>query len=66
MLDKVAQKLTPGSVAACSGEVTKFEEVKRIVDAALPFGGRLDVVVNNAGIDPGGTITDLNPEVWRR
>ena len=66
MLDKVVQKLTPGRVATCSGDVTKVEEVKRMVDATLAFGGRLDVVVNNAGIDPGGTVTDLDPEVWRK
>ena len=33
---------------------------------ALTFGGRLNVVVNNAGIDPGGTVTDVDPEVWRK
>jgi NAD(P)-dependent dehydrogenase (short-subunit alcohol dehydrogenase family) len=66
MLDKVAQALTSGSVTTCSGDVTKYDDVKRMVQTALTFGGRLDVVVNNAGIDPGGTVTDLDPEVWRR
>jgi meso-butanediol dehydrogenase/(S,S)-butanediol dehydrogenase/diacetyl reductase len=66
MLDKVAQALPPKKVATCSGDVTKDEDVKRMVETALTFGGRLDVVVNNAGIDPGGTVTDLDPEVWRR
>ena len=66
MLDKVAQALPSGSVATCSGDVTKYEDVKRMVETTLTFGGRLDVVVNNAGIDPGGTVTDLDPEVWRR
>ena len=66
MLDKVAQALPPKRVATCSGDVTKYEDVKRMVETALTFGGRLDAVVNNAGIDPGGTVTDLDPEVWRR
>ena len=66
MLDKVAQTLPPGRVATCSGDVTKYEDVKRMVETALAFEGRLDVVVNNAGIDPGGTVTDLDPEVWRK
>ena len=66
MLDKVAQALPPGMVATCSGDVTKYENVKRMVETALTFGGRLDVVVNNAGIDPGGTVTDIDPEVWRK
>ena len=66
MLDKVAQTLPPGRVATCSGDVTKVEDVKRMVETALAFEGRLDVVVNNAGIDPGGTVTDLDPELWRK
>lgn len=66
MLDKVAQALPSGSVTTCSGDVTKYDDVKRMVQATLTFGGRLDVVVNNAGIDPGGTVTDLDPDVWRR
>ncbi len=66
MLDKVAQALTPGRVTTCSGDVTKVEDVKRMVAKALALEGRLDVVVNNAGIDPGGTVTDVDPEVWRK
>jgi NAD(P)-dependent dehydrogenase (short-subunit alcohol dehydrogenase family) len=66
MLDKVAQALPRGRVATYSGDVTKYENVERMVKAALAFGGRLDVVVNNAGIDPGGTVTDIDPEVWRK
>lgn len=66
MLDKVAHALPPGMVATCSGDVTKYENVERMVETALTFGGRLDVVVNNAGIDPGGTVTDVDPEVWRK
>jgi len=66
ILDKVAQRLPSGKVATCSGDVTKQEDVKRMVETALTFEGRLDVVVNNAGIDPGGTVTDLDPELWRK
>lgn len=66
MLDKVARTFPSGQVATCSGDVTKYEDVKRMVGTALAFEGRLDVVVNNAGIDPGGTVTDLDPELWRK
>lgn len=66
MLDKVAQRLPPGTVATCSGDVTKYEDVERMVETTVAFGGRLDVVVNNAGIDPGGTITDVDPELWQK
>jgi NAD(P)-dependent dehydrogenase (short-subunit alcohol dehydrogenase family) len=66
MLDKVAQTLPPGTVRTCSGDVAKVGDVERMVATALAFDGRLDVVVNNAGIDPGGTVTDLDPELWRK
>jgi meso-butanediol dehydrogenase/(S,S)-butanediol dehydrogenase/diacetyl reductase len=66
MLDKVAQSLPLGRVATCSGDVTKVEDVGRMVETALALEGRVDVVVNNAGIDPGGTVTDLDPELWRQ
>jgi meso-butanediol dehydrogenase / (S,S)-butanediol dehydrogenase / diacetyl reductase len=66
LLDKVAQSLPADRVATCSGDVSKYEDIQRMVDATLKFGDRLDVLVNNAGIDPGGTVTDLDLEIWRK
>jgi len=66
VLDKVARSLPAGTVATCPGDVTKYEDVERMVETALTFGGRLDVVVNNAGIDPGGTVTDVDVGLWRQ
>ncbi|MGD0234971.1 MAG: SDR family oxidoreductase [Syntrophorhabdales bacterium] len=66
MLDEVAQSLPAGMVTICSGDVTKYEDTLRMVDTTLTFGGRLDVLVNNAGIDPGGTVADIDPEIWRK
>jgi NAD(P)-dependent dehydrogenase (short-subunit alcohol dehydrogenase family) len=53
-------------VAACSGDVTNYNDVMRMVEATLTFGGKLDIVVNNAGIDPAGTVVDIDPDVWRK
>ncbi len=66
MLDKVARSLPAGMVATCSGDVSKYEDAVRMVNATLKFGSRLDVLVNNAGIDPGGTVADIDPGVWRQ
>jgi meso-butanediol dehydrogenase/(S,S)-butanediol dehydrogenase/diacetyl reductase len=67
MLDEVAQSLPVGTVVTCAGDVTRLEDAKRMVETALGFTGGLDVLVNNAAIDPGGTtIVDLDPEVWHR
>jgi meso-butanediol dehydrogenase/(S,S)-butanediol dehydrogenase/diacetyl reductase len=67
MLDKVAQSLPAGKVLRCVGDVTKLEDVTRMVETALVFTGKLDVLVNNAAIDPGGTtVVDIDPELWHR
>jgi meso-butanediol dehydrogenase/(S,S)-butanediol dehydrogenase/diacetyl reductase len=67
MLDKVARSLPAGKVLRCAGDVTKLEDVTRMVETALVFTGKLDVLVNNAAIDPGGTtVVDIDPELWHR
>ena len=35
-----------------------------MVDATVAFGGKIDILVNNAAIDPGGSVVDLDPDVW--
>jgi NAD(P)-dependent dehydrogenase (short-subunit alcohol dehydrogenase family) len=65
-LERVAGSLPGGSVRTCVGDVTSYDDVKRMVEAALAFGGRLDVLVNNAAIDPGGPVADLDPALWRQ
>ena len=67
MLDEVAQSLPVGTVVTCAGDVTSLEDVRRMVEAALGFNGKLDVLVNNAAIDPGGTtVVDIDPDLWHR
>ena len=66
MLEKVAQALPAEKIAICAGDVTKFEDCERMVKTALSFGGKIDVLINNAAIDPGGAVLDLSPELWRQ
>ena len=66
-LEEVAKSLPKGAVLTCSGDVTKLKDVERMVDTALKITGKLDVLVNNAAIDPGGTtVVDLDPELWHQ
>lgn len=64
VLAGVARSLPDGMVATCSGDVMVYEDTKRMVDAAVAFGGKLDILVNNAGVDKGDVIVDLDPAVW--
>jgi meso-butanediol dehydrogenase/(S,S)-butanediol dehydrogenase/diacetyl reductase len=65
MLDKVVQSLPAGAVVTCAGDVRKLEDAKRMVETALGFADKLDVLVNNAAIDPGGTtVVDMDLELW--
>ena len=67
VLDELAQTLPTGTVVTCAGDVTKLTDVNRMVETALRFGSKLDVLVNNAAIDPGGTtVVDIDPELWHR
>ncbi len=65
-LEKVANSLPKGSVAVCPGDVSKDEDAKRMVEEALKFGGKLDVLVNNAASDVKATVTELAPADWRK
>jgi meso-butanediol dehydrogenase / (S,S)-butanediol dehydrogenase / diacetyl reductase len=66
LLDQVARSLPAGSVKTCSGDVSKLDDCRRMVETALEFSGKVDVLVNNAGMDPPGTIVDIDPELFRR
>jgi meso-butanediol dehydrogenase / (S,S)-butanediol dehydrogenase / diacetyl reductase len=65
-LEEVVRSLPAGSAAVCAGDVSNIDDAKRMVEATVAFGGKIDVLVNNAAIDPGGTITDIDPELWRQ
>jgi meso-butanediol dehydrogenase/(S,S)-butanediol dehydrogenase/diacetyl reductase len=66
MLEKVAKSLPSGKVAICSGDVSKEEDVERVVETAVKFGGKLDVLVNNAGISPAAPVAELDPKTWQQ
>jgi NAD(P)-dependent dehydrogenase (short-subunit alcohol dehydrogenase family) len=54
-----------GTAAANAESVAEWESANRIVQAALDAFGRLDVVVNNAGILRDRFFFNMSPEEWR-
>lgn len=66
-LNSLASEFPSGKVAVCAGDVSVEKDVQYMVDTAVSFGdGRVDVLVNNAGIDPAGSVVELDPAVWRK
>lgn len=47
-------------------DVTVFEEVERVVNAAVEHFGRLDILFNNAGTGTFGETPDVEIEEWKR
>lgn len=66
LLESMAQKLPTGSVEIFAGDVSRQDDVKGMVETAVKFGGKLDVLVNNAGISMIGSVTDISIENWNK
>jgi meso-butanediol dehydrogenase / (S,S)-butanediol dehydrogenase / diacetyl reductase len=66
MLDKVVNSLQAGKAISCPGDVCDPQDILRMVSTAVEFGGKLDVLVNNAGMSSHNSVTDLDLEDWRR
>lgn len=54
-----------GRAVAVRCDVSRAEDVRDLVAAALAETGRLDILINNAGvIDPIARLADSDPEAW--
>lgn len=50
-------------VAAVAGDVASWDDAARMVEAAVDSFGRLDIVLNNAGVSMRGELSELDPGV---
>jgi len=64
VLAEVVASLPQGTVLPFAGDVSKPEDAKAMVDATVKFGGKIDVLVNNAAIDPPGALVEMPLEQW--
>ena len=64
----LASELTSagGKAIAIQTDVTKHEQVKALVDAAVTSFGRIDVLLNNAGLMPHSPLERLKIDDWAR
>lgn len=58
--------LYPDRVLGIHCNVTKEEEVRRMTEKAAEFGGRIDILFNNAGVGLGGAFDQQTNEDWEK
>jgi 3-oxoacyl-[acyl-carrier protein] reductase len=72
-VDRAGGERVAGEIAAAGGralavvaDVTRAAECERAVATAVAEGGRLDVMVNNAGAGKTAPVSEMDEEVWDR
>ena len=65
-LQALADELSLGGDAAVQTDVTRFEQVQALVDRAVQLHGRIDVIVNNAGLMPHSPLERGKVQDWER
>jgi NADP-dependent 3-hydroxy acid dehydrogenase YdfG len=65
-LQALAKELSLGNDAAVQTDVTQYAQVKHLVDHAVQSHGRIDVIINNAGLMPQSLLERAKVEEWDR
>jgi NADP-dependent 3-hydroxy acid dehydrogenase YdfG len=67
-IQSLANELTAsgGKALAVETDVTQRDQVQRLVDAAVETYGRIDVIINNAGLMPQSMLERLKVDEWDR
>jgi len=65
-LQALAKELSLGESAVLKTNVTDRNQVTRLVEQAVAAHGRVDVIINNAGLMPSSLLEKLHVEEWDR
>jgi len=65
-LQALAEELALGGEAAVPTDVTQIGQVRALVDTAVRLHGRIDVMINNAGLMPQALLEKLQVSDWDR
>jgi NADP-dependent 3-hydroxy acid dehydrogenase YdfG len=65
-LQTLAGELSLGDEAVVQTDVTDYEQVRHLVDHAVQIHGRVDAIINNAGLMPLSPLEALKVEDWDR
>jgi len=68
-LDKTADEIvkeTGAQVLAVECDMSKTDDIKKVVDETIKKYSRIDIVVNNAGGPPTGAFLDFSLEDWQK
>ena len=66
-MQKAAKRISEegGTASVATLDVRDVQQVRDLIDGAVKQTGRLDIMVNNAGLSYPGSIADGDPQHWR-
>lgn len=65
-LKAIADSLPDVEIRYMAADVSKYEDVEKVVKLAVDTYGRVDVIFNNAGIMPTGNLIEAHREEWKK
>ncbi len=66
VLEKFTRGFPENQITFCTADVSKSEDIRRMVETAAAFGGKLDVVVNNAAMGVPKNVVETDENVWQQ